>query len=207
MYILYNLISYATGACLGSHSIGTAHSLKYPSSSTTPMHNTNPEGFDSFRVLLCPSGRHLRGGPRSGVWPSFVPLFGYRMLSVPVSVPEVLSRSAVLSAVGMLCGAVLCSCSSCRHRLRIASALRSLYHQGPGSSAVFRVSCPTPDIVRSDYATTVRQTTRRARGLQRSCGQSAVGCRHRSCSHALPTLRKRYANALPRSAGCGLRYP
>lgn len=77
MYILYNLITYATGACLGSHSIGWPTLSNTPSQTATSMLNTNPEGFDSFRVFLCPSGWHLRGGPRSGVWPSSVPLFGF----------------------------------------------------------------------------------------------------------------------------------
>lgn len=198
MYILYNLITYATGACLGSHSIGTAHSLKYQSSSTTPMHNTNPEGIETFRVLLYSAVRSSSSG-RSlfRCWPSFVPLFGfcacypcrspcrrYCLLSVSSGRSTVPARRVGIVFVPV-------------------SALRSLCHPCPGSPAVFLVSCPTTDNVRFLYATTVRQKAGRARGLQRSCGRSAVGCRHllRSCSHALPTLRKRYANALP---VCGL---
>lgn len=122
------------------------------------------------------------------------------MLSVTLSLSAVLSRSAVLSAAGMLCGAVLCSCSSCRHRLRIVSTLRFLYHPYPGSPSVFQVSCTTPGNVRLLYATTVRQTARRARGLQRPCGRSSVGCRHllllSRLAHAPQMLCPRYAHAL-----------
>lgn len=153
-----------------SDRIASAHSLKCPSGSTTPMHNTNPEGFDSFRVLLCPSGWHLRGGPRSDVRPHPVPLFGYlRMLFRSISGSAVLSRQLRCGLRSF--GTLSYSCSPCRHRMRIVSALRALYYPCPGSPAVFRVSCHTPDNVRSYCATTVRQTARRAWGLQRSCGR------------------------------------
>ena len=156
MYILYNLISYATGACLGSHSIGWP-TLSNTSQAAQRRCTTSPEGIETFRALLCSAVRSsssVRSPFRCSASSCSAVCLSAHALRVDLRVggplPSASARSSALSACSpapaLPVGIVFVP----------VSALRSLCHPCPGSSAVCRVSCPTLANVRSDYATTVR---------------------------------------------------
>lgn len=204
MYILYNSISYATGACLGSHSIGWP-TLSNTSQAAQRRCATNPEGrFLPGFAMLC--GAVLIFGAvstRSGVLPPPAPLFGYlRMLCGSLIVSAVLSRQlrrGLQPCRHALLPTLSLSASSA-HRLRSPLPIPSMP----------RISCGLPGILTLPghcapglryYCTQNGETgTGIATVLRSVCGRlpsSAPALTPCTCS----------ANALPRSAGCALRYP
>lgn len=141
--------------------------LPFRQHTTGPMHNTNPEGIETFRVLLCSAVRCF--GIFGAVFAS-IPVFGlfpFRCLAIcgcssgrspcrrssPVSFGAVFGPSVRSPAPAHPVGIVFVP----------VSALRSLYHPCPGPFAVRQaILCPRCN-VRSAYTTTVRKTAGRAR--------------------------------------------
>lgn len=171
-----------------------------------PGRNRNLPGF----AMLCGAVLIFGAVP--------VPMFGLlllRCLSIcacssgrsPGRRSSPVSFGAVFGPVGMLS----CSCSPCRHRLR--ARLRSPLPM-PSMSRLF---CGLPGILPYPsqcalglryYCTLTGETGTGIATVLRSVLRSAAVIR--SCSHALPMLRKRCAHDLP-VAACtrcaGLRYP